>query len=62
MSSLIDWLQGHWIKLVGVYFAVEGGANLIYWYLYGGGVADNNFWQVGRALRLIFGIALIIFG
>lgn len=51
-----------WVVLVGIYFAVEGFANIVYWHLYGNGVKDNNFWQMGRALRTFLGIALILFG
>jgi hypothetical protein len=51
-----------WIKAIGSFIALEGGANIIYWYLYGNGVKDNDYWQIGRALRMALGLALIVFG
>jgi len=51
-----------WIVAIGSFFALEGGANIIYWARYGNGVKDNNYWQIGRALRMALGLALIVFG
>jgi hypothetical protein len=50
------------IKVIGVFFAIEGGANIIYWRLLGKGVKDNDYWQVGRLLRTVLGIMLVILG
>ena len=49
-------------KAIGVFFAIEGGANIVYWRLYGNGVKDNNYWQMGRLLRMVLGIVLVILG
>jgi hypothetical protein len=51
-----------WIKLIGLFFMGEGVANLVYWYLYGIGIADNDYWQLGRLLRFMLGLALVILG
>ena len=51
-----------WIKVVGAFFALEGAANIYYWYRYGNGVKDNDYWQWGRVLRMILGIALVVLG
>ena len=48
-----------WIQLVGAFFAIEGAANLVYWYIWGGGVKDNMYWQVGRGLRMALGLGLV---
>jgi hypothetical protein len=50
-----------WTELVGVFFAIEGGANLFYWYVWGGGVKDNLYWQFGRFLRMVLGLILVFF-
>jgi len=49
-------------KAIGLYFAIEGGANIVYWRLCGRGVKDNYYWQLGRTLRTVLGIALVILG
>jgi len=35
---------------------------MIYWRLFGRGVKDNDYWQIGRMLRTILGIVLVILG
>ena len=49
-------------KAIGVFFAIEGGANMVYWRLFGRGVKDNDYWQIGRVLRTVLGIVLVILG
>ena len=49
-------------KSIGVFFATEGGANMIYWRLFGRGVKDNHYWQIGRMLRTVLGIVLVVLG
>ena len=51
-----------WVKWIGFFFLIEGLANIIYWYKNGTGIKDDNYWQLGRLLRMIFGIILVIFG
>jgi hypothetical protein len=50
------------IKGIGAYFAIEGAGNIVYWYLFGGGVADNNFWQIGRFIRMVLCLILVVYG
>jgi hypothetical protein len=49
-------------KAIGVFFAIEGGANIVYWRLFGKGVKDNDYWQIGRLMRTFLGIVLLILG
>jgi hypothetical protein len=49
-------------KTIGVFFAIEGGANIVYWRLFGRGVKDNDYWQIGRLVRTVLGIVLVILG
>jgi len=49
-------------KAIGAFFAIEGGANMIYWRLFGRGVKDNDYWQIGRMLRAVLGIVLVVLG
>ena len=44
---------------IGAFFALEGAANIVYWFYRGNGVKDNNYWQLGRALRLALGLVLV---
>ena len=50
-----------WVRLIGAFFAIEGAGNLVYWHIYGVGIADNNFWQLGRALRMALGLILVFY-
>jgi len=49
-------------KAIGVFFAIEGGANIVYWRLLGKGVKDNDYWQMGRLMRAVLGVVLVILG
>lgn len=35
---------------------------MIYWRLFGRGVKDNYYWQIGRMLRAVLGIVLVVLG
>jgi hypothetical protein len=50
------------IEGLGLFYTLEGIANLAYWKFYGNGVKDNNYWQLGRALRAAGGLVLIAIG
>ena len=59
MPQIAEWII--WaIRGWGLFYLVEGGANLVYWYLYGGGIKDNPYWQIGRLIRTIGGLVLIL--
>lgn len=66
MTDILSWILVNKIKLIGAFFAIEGGANLVWWFI--NPPTDNvnivwqNVWEVGRILRTIFGIVLIILG
>ncbi|MGD0329317.1 MAG: hypothetical protein ABSB40_06625 [Nitrososphaeria archaeon] len=47
-----------WIKGIGAFIAIEGAANIWYWW------DDKHPWyfQVGRLLRTVFGIVLVVLG
>jgi hypothetical protein len=49
-------------KVIGAFFATEGGANMVYWRLFGRSVKDNYYWQIGRLFRTVLGIVLVILG
>ena len=50
------------IKAIGVFIRIEGRANIVYWHLFGNGVKDNDYWQIGRLARTVLGIVLVILG
>lgn len=51
----MNWL----LLIIGVFFLLEGGANLAYWHLYPKTEGELWFWEVGRAIRTILGLILI---
>lgn len=51
------------IQVIGIFFAIEGGANLVWWHF--NPPADNAnsklniVWESGRVARVILGLVLI---
>jgi hypothetical protein len=55
---MIDFVQA-----IGVFFVLEGGANLVWWYFHPPVDPTNatmeKIWEAGRFVRVILGIVLI---
>ncbi len=50
------------VEALGLFYMLEGAANLAYWRFFGNGVKDNNYWQLGRLVRTGGGLVLIAIG
>jgi len=66
MTDVLGWILTNKIKLIGAFFAIEGGANLVWWYFNPPNDPTNatmqTVWEVGRVLRVILGVVLVLFG
>ena len=58
---MVDLIQG-----IGIFFALEGGANLVWWHFNPPTDQTNKtmqmVWEAGRVLRTVLGVALVVFG
>ena len=46
----------------GGFIAVEGAANLVYWYYFPHSAGARWWWEIGRVIRIVVGLIIVSIG